>query len=181
MAIENMAAAEPGKEASSSEYNKVTANVRDLDSRLASVETGSVRFRAVRTTGGTLKVSETQPFAWLDGVEYAQGMSLRNNTDIHLSTPGVYLFTASVSLNGAISNGNRLQIWIAPSVDTEARFGIGQHPLPNSYPLAQVTAIVLATDPMDVTAFVWVNPSAKPSLYTEHNYCAITATRIGGV
>lgn len=181
MAIENMAEAEPGKEASSSEYNKVVGNVRDLDSRLASVETGSVRFRAIRTTGGTLKVSETQPFAWLDGVEYAQGISLRNNTDIHLTTPGMYLFTASVCLNGVVSNGNRLQIWIAPSADYNARFGIGQHPLPNSYPLAQVTAIVLVTDPMDVSAFVWVNCSAKPSLYTTNNYCSITGTRIGGV
>ncbi|HCB80537.1 MAG TPA: hypothetical protein DEQ00_04090 [Mycobacterium tuberculosis] len=181
MAIENMAAAEPGKEASSSEYNKVVGNVRDLDDRLSSVETGTVRFRAIRTTGGTLKVSETQPFAWLDGVEYAQGISLRNNTDIHLSTPGTYLFTASLCLNGAVSNGNRLQIWIALSGDTEARMGIGQHPLPSSYPLAQATAIVLATVPIDISAFVWVNAAAKPSLYTEHNYCSITGVRVGGV
>lgn len=178
MAIENMTDAEPGKEASSAEYNKVTANVRNLDARVAAMEAGSIRFRTVRTTGGNIT---TAKFTWPDAPEYANGIvRTRNNTAFKLPTPGMYLVVAQIGVGVTVSSGNRLILFVGLADDDDTRFGENVYPLPATLPTVQTTALVLVTQPIEIAASVWTNTTATMPIYTNTNRTSLTITYLGG-
>lgn len=178
MAIEQMADAIPGEGISSAEYNKVTANVRNLDQRVSGVEAGAIRYRTIRATSGNVT---SGVFEWPDDPEYAQGISMRrNNTAAQLSTPGMYLVVAQIGINAVVSSGKRMILFVSLTDDTDSRFGETVYPLPSSMPQLQAVAPVLITQPTEISVNVWTDSTAKLPLYVGTNRSSLTITYLGG-